>query len=114
MSFNHKDDAVAAMWADARREFEKEEKATEFEAIRKERPKSVTKHRTETETVIGSDTVRTMLADALTAAVKRLETIQETHPEIALDCDLRIYRDALAWHDRIPTNAAREKAFRHD
>lgn len=39
--------------------------------------------------------------DALSSAIKRLETIKETFPAISVDSDIKIYRDALATLDRL-------------
>lgn len=51
------------------------------------------------------------LAEAMYAAIKRLETIQETHAEICLGDDLAHYRTALALYRRIPSFAQREAAW---
>lgn len=51
------------------------------------------------------------LAEAMDAAIKRLETIQETHAEICLGDDLAHYRTALALYRRIPSFAQREAAW---
>lgn len=58
MAFQHNEDAVVAMWAEARRKMEglEEEMATEFEIKRRERPKNVTKHRTKTTKAKGNVT----------------------------------------------------------
>lgn len=51
------------------------------------------------------------LAQAMESAIKRLETIQETNPEIALNHDLEYYRSALNWYRRIPSLSKREKLW---
>lgn len=51
------------------------------------------------------------LAVAMASAIKRLETIQETNPEICVDDDLQNCREALALFRRIPTLSDREAAF---
>jgi len=39
--------------------------------------------------------------NALSSAIKRLETIKETFPAISVDSDIKIYRDAIATLDRL-------------
>lgn len=51
------------------------------------------------------------LADAMDAAIKRFETIQETHPDIQLDLDLVRYRTALFWFRKMPTPTRREQIW---
>lgn len=48
------------------------------------------------------------LAKAMESAIKRFETIQETHPDIILDVDLAYYRHELFWFHKMPTATARE------
>lgn len=48
------------------------------------------------------------LAKAMKSAIKRFETIQETHPDIILDADLAYYRHALFWFHKMPKATARE------
>ena len=48
--------------------------------------------------------------DALSSAIKRLETIKETFPAISVDSDIKIYRDGILMIDRmIETPAPTEK-----
>lgn len=61
--------------------------------------------------VIDHTATCSMLADAMQAAINRFETIQETHPDIALDHDLKTYREALGWYRRIPSPAKRACVF---
>lgn len=51
------------------------------------------------------------LADAMEAAIKRMETIQETHPDIELNVDLLLYRNALFWFRRIPSPEKSQKLW---
>lgn len=51
------------------------------------------------------------LADAMASAIKRLETIRETHSELCVDDDLQSCRDALALFQRIPSMSERQAAF---
>lgn len=46
--------------------------------------------------------------DALTSAIKRLETIKETFPAISVDSDIKIYRDAIPIIDRMIETPAQQ------